>query len=84
MILVCGEALFDVFLDTDRGASLHLDARPGGSLDHVADERQVRLSALTGSREAPDHRVRSKADLDRPLVPSPATTRRFADPGGRR
>jgi hypothetical protein len=37
MILVCGKALFDVFLDEDRGASLQLDARPAGSpfLKHV-------------------------------------------------
>jgi hypothetical protein len=39
MILVCGEALFFVFLDKDRGASLQLDARPGGSpfLKHIDD-----------------------------------------------
>jgi fructokinase len=36
MILVCGEALFDVFLTDDRGASLQFDARPGGSPFNVA------------------------------------------------
>ncbi len=36
MILVCGEALFDIFIDEDRGASLSLDARPGGSPFNVA------------------------------------------------
>jgi hypothetical protein len=37
MILVCGEALANVFRDEDRSASLQLDARPGGApfLKHV-------------------------------------------------
>jgi fructokinase len=36
MIPVCGEELFDVFLDKDRGASQPFDARPGGSPFNVA------------------------------------------------
>ncbi len=36
MILVCGEALFDVFLAGERPDGLDLDARPGGSPFNVA------------------------------------------------
>lgn len=36
MFLVCGEALFDVFIGSETEASLHLDARPGGSPFNVA------------------------------------------------
>ena len=36
MFLVCGEALFDVFVGDDTGGGLRLDARPGsGRADHV-------------------------------------------------
>ena len=36
MILVCGEALFDLFLDHENGQALSFDARPGGSPFNVA------------------------------------------------
>ncbi|MBB4266603.1 carbohydrate kinase family protein [Roseospira visakhapatnamensis] len=36
MFLVCGEALFDVFVTRDRPGGLTLDARPGGSPFNVA------------------------------------------------
>ncbi len=38
MYLVCGEALFDVFIDSEseNSGSLHLEARPGGSPFNVA------------------------------------------------
>jgi fructokinase len=36
MFLVCGEALFDVFVAADGADSLRLDARPGGSPFNVA------------------------------------------------
>ncbi|MEP3279973.1 MAG: carbohydrate kinase [Stappiaceae bacterium] len=36
MILVCGDALFDVFIGEDRGRSLSLDAHIGGSPYNVA------------------------------------------------
>ncbi|HJV24727.1 MAG TPA: carbohydrate kinase [Aromatoleum sp.] len=36
MFLVCGEALFDVFIGSETDNALHLDARPGGSPFNVA------------------------------------------------
>lgn len=36
MFLVCGEALFDVFIGGETDQALHLDARPGGSPFNVA------------------------------------------------
>lgn len=36
MFLVCGEALFDVFIGSEADNALHLDARPGGSPFNVA------------------------------------------------
>lgn len=36
MFLVCGEALFDVFIGAETDHALHLDARPGGSPFNVA------------------------------------------------
>ncbi len=36
MFLVCGEALFDVFIGSETETALHLDARPGGSPFNVA------------------------------------------------
>jgi fructokinase len=36
MFLVCGEALFDVFIGGETDNALHLDARPGGSPFNVA------------------------------------------------
>ena len=36
MFLVCGEALFDVFIGNETDNALHLDARPGGSPFNVA------------------------------------------------
>jgi fructokinase len=36
MFLVCGEALFDVFIGSQTDAALHLDARAGGSPFNVA------------------------------------------------
>lgn len=36
MFLVCGEALFDVFIGDETDKALHLDARPGGSPFNVA------------------------------------------------
>ncbi|MBD5802955.1 2-dehydro-3-deoxygluconokinase [Azoarcus sp. Aa7] len=36
MFLVCGEALFDVFIGDETDNALHLDARPGGSPFNVA------------------------------------------------
>ena len=36
MFIVCGEALFDVFIGAESGRSLHLDAHPGGSPFNVA------------------------------------------------
>lgn len=36
MFLVCGEALFDVFIGSETDKALHLDARPGGSPFNVA------------------------------------------------
>jgi fructokinase len=36
MFLVCGEALFDVFIGAETDQALHLDARPGGSPFNVA------------------------------------------------
>src|SRR5437879_2380064 len=36
MILVCGESLFDLFMESDRGAAFSLEARPGGSPFNVA------------------------------------------------
>lgn len=36
MFLVCGEALFDVFIGDESNKALHLDARPGGSPFNVA------------------------------------------------
>lgn len=36
MFLVCGEALFDVFIGSEDGQALHLDARLGGSPFNVA------------------------------------------------
>jgi fructokinase len=36
MFLVCGEALFDVFIGGETDTALHLDARPGGSPFNVA------------------------------------------------
>lgn len=36
MFLVCGEALFDVFVGGETNNALHLDARPGGSPFNVA------------------------------------------------
>lgn len=36
MIVVCGESLFDLFVESDRGAGFSLEARPGGSPFNVA------------------------------------------------
>lgn len=36
MFLVCGEALYDVFIGAESASALHLDARPGGSPFNVA------------------------------------------------
>ncbi len=36
MILVCGEALYDLFLDSEENAQLKFDGRPGGSPFNVA------------------------------------------------
>ena len=36
MILVTGEALFDLFVSADQGTSFAFDARPGGSSFNVA------------------------------------------------
>lgn len=91
MILVCGEALFDVFLtgDNPRG-DVSLDARPGGSPFNVA-VGLARLGCATGffgglSRDMFGARLsnilmREKVDVSRCPVSDAPTTLAFVELG---